>query len=90
MTTTGILADLTRNITADAAHVVSLVPEGGDPHSYEHSPKDVREIAYCDLALSNYLMLEEQSLIRTIDANIGSGTTHLALAEEASACDLRR
>lgn len=82
--TTGILADLARNVGGDDTRVVSLIPEGGDPHSFEPLPRDIREIAYCDLALSNYLMLEEQSLIRTIDANLPSTGTHLALAEEAS------
>ncbi len=84
VTTTGILADLASHVAGDDARIVSLIPEGGDPHSYEPLPRDVREIAYADLALSNYLMLEEQSLIRTIDANLPRSATHLALAEEAS------
>ena len=84
ITTTGILADLARNVAGDDAVVTSLVPDGADPHSFEPSPRAARDIAYADLALSNYLMLEEQSLIRTIDANLAPGVDHLALAEEAS------
>lgn len=82
--TTGILADLATRVAGEDALVASLIPEGGDPHSFEPLPRNVRDIAYAHLALSNYLMLEEQALIRTIDANLPRTSTHLALAEEAS------
>ncbi|MGA7149490.1 MAG: anchored repeat ABC transporter, substrate-binding protein [Microbacterium sp.] len=83
MTTTGILADLARNVAGDRAHVTSLVPEGGDPHSYEPSLRDVRDIVYTDVAFSNYLMLEEQSLIKALDTNLPVGVPNISLAEEA-------
>lgn len=82
--TTGIIADLVRNVAGDAAVVESIVPEGGDPHSYEPSLRDVRDIAYADTAFSNYLMLEEQSIIRALDANLRDGVPHVALAEQAA------
>lgn len=85
ITTTGILTDLTQRVAGDAAHVVGLVPPGADPHTYEPSLRDVRDVVHAELAFSNYLMLEEQSLIRTIDANLPAGAQHIALAEEASA-----
>lgn len=83
VTTTGILADLARNVAGDRAEVRSLVPDGADPHSYEPSLRDIREIVYADLALTNYLLLEEQSLIRAIDANLPEGVPNVALAESA-------
>ncbi len=83
VTTTGIIADLARNVAGERAEVRSLVPDGGDPHSYEPSLRDVREIVYADLALTNYLMLEEQSLIKAIDTNLREGVPSIALAEEA-------
>lgn len=83
VTTTGILADLVRNVAGDRAEVVPLVPEGGDPHSYEPSLRDVRSIVYADAAFSNYLMLEEQSLIKALDTNLPDGVPNVALAEEA-------
>lgn len=83
ITTTGILADLARNVAGDRADVRSLVPEGGDPHSYEPSLRDVRDIVYADVAFTNYLMLEEQSLIKALDTNLRDGAPNIALAEEA-------
>lgn len=83
VTTTGILADLVGNVAGDRANVVSLVPEGGDPHSYEPSLRDVRSIVYADAAFSNYLMLEEQSLIKALDTNLPEGVPNVALAEDA-------
>lgn len=83
MTTTGILADLAQNVAGDRARVISLVPEGGDPHSHEPSLRDVRDIVYTDVAFSNYLMLEEQSLIKALDTNLPEGVTNISLAEEA-------
>ncbi len=82
--TTGILGDLAGRVAGDAARVVSLVPPGGDPHTHEPTLRDVRDIVHADVALSNYLMLEEQSLIRAIDANLRPGARHVALAEAAS------
>ena len=61
VTTTPILADLTRNVAGDRADVTSLVPSGADPHTYEPSLRDVRTVVYSKVALSNYLMLEPVS-----------------------------
>ena len=83
ITTTGILADLARNVVGDRAEVSSLVPEGGDPHSYEPTLRNVRDIVYADVAFSNYLMLEEQNLIKTLDTNLRPGVPNISLAEEA-------
>lgn len=83
VTTTGILADLVRNIAGDQADVVQLVPDGADPHSYEPTLRDVRDVVYSDLAFTNYLMLEEQRVISTIDANLPEHAVQVSLAEEA-------
>lgn len=83
VTTTGIIADLAKNVAGDRATVRSLVPEGGDPHSYEPSLRDVRDIVYADVAFTNYLMLEEQNLVKAIDTNLGESVPNIALAEDA-------
>lgn len=83
VTTTGILADLVRNVGGDRVDVVSLVPDGADPHVYEPSLRAVRDIVYADLAFSNYLLLEQQSIITALDANLPDGVPNISLAEEA-------
>jgi ABC-type Zn uptake system ZnuABC Zn-binding protein ZnuA len=47
------LADITRNITGDRADVISLIPIGMDPHSFEPTPKDVALIDTSDLFIIN-------------------------------------
>jgi anchored repeat ABC transporter substrate-binding protein len=83
VTTTGILADLVRHVGGERVDVVSLVPDRADPHTYEPSLRDVRDIVYADLAFSNYLLLEQQSIIAALDANLGEGVPNVSLAEEA-------
>lgn len=83
VTTTGILADLVKNVGEDHVDVTSIVPEGGDPHSYEPSLRDVREIVYADMAFTNYLMLEERRIVAAIDTNLPADAPNIALAEEA-------
>lgn len=81
--TTGILADLTRNVVGDRIEVVQLVPEGADPHSYEPTLRDVRSVVYADAAFSNYMLLEDHSIIRMIDANLREDVPNVSLAESA-------
>lgn len=82
--TTGIIADLVKNVAGDAANVVPLVPANADPHSYEPTLRDVRNIVYSDVAFSNYVMLEEHKLIKTLDANIPPDAPNIGLAEGAT------
>ena len=82
--TTGILADLVRNVAGDRAHVTQMVPNGADPHSWEPSLRTIRDVAYADVAFSNYLMLEEHALIRALDSNLPAGSRSVSVAEEAA------
>lgn len=83
VTTTGILADLAQNVAGDRATVTSIVPSGADPHSYEPTLRNVRDIVYADVAFTNYLLLEEQSIIKALDANLRDGIPNISLAESA-------
>lgn len=83
VTTTGILADLARNVAGERMDVSQLVPDGADPHSYEPTLQDVRSIVYADAAFSNYMLLEDHSIIRMIDANVREGVPNVSLAEAA-------
>lgn len=83
VTTTGLLRDLVRNVGGDRVNVTSLVPDGADPHSYEPSLRDVRNVVYADVAFSNYVMLEEHNIIKTLDANLDEDARNVSLAEDA-------
>ncbi|GAA4964478.1 hypothetical protein GCM10025331_65600 [Actinoplanes utahensis] len=84
VTTTGILADLVRNVGGDRVLVDSIVPDNADAHAYEPTLRDVRNIVYADVAFSNYLLLEAQSVIKTLDANLPDGVEQISLAEGAT------
>lgn len=81
VTTTGILRDLVQNVGGDLVEVTSLVPDGADAHSYEPTLRDVRDVVYAQVAFSNYALLEEHNVIKTLDANLREGATNVSLAE---------
>ena len=81
VTTTEILADLVKQVGRDRVQVASIVPPGGDPHSYEPTPRDAAEVADADVTFTNHLLLEEHALIKTIDANARKDTPNVSLAE---------
>ncbi|GAA0621861.1 anchored repeat ABC transporter, substrate-binding protein [Kribbella sandramycini] len=83
VTTTEILADLAQQVGGDRVEASSLVPPGGDPHSYEPTPKDAKRVAKADVTFTNHLLLEPQSLIKTIDANAAKDAPNVSLAEAA-------
>jgi anchored repeat ABC transporter substrate-binding protein len=83
VTTTEILADLVRAVGGDRVQVDSIVPSGGDPHSYEPTPADATKVARADVTFTNHLLLEEHALIKVIDANARPDTPNVSLAEAA-------
>ncbi|GAA0947966.1 hypothetical protein GCM10009554_45130 [Kribbella koreensis] len=83
VTTTEILADLVQRVGGDQVSATSLVPAGGDPHSYEPTPADAKRVARADVTFTNHLLLEPQSLIKTIDANAPKDAPNISLAEAA-------
>jgi len=84
VTTTGILADLARNVGGDRVVVDSLVPDNADAHVYEPTLRDVRNVVYADVAFSNYLLLEAQNVVKALDANLRGGVPNISLAEGAT------
>ena len=62
VTTTNIVADWVAIVGGDRANVLSLLPAGVDPHSYQPSARDVAAIADADIVLANGLGLEESWL----------------------------
>jgi len=53
LASTSILADIVQNVAGDRVQVVSLLPIGADPHSYQPSPQDVAKIADAGLIILN-------------------------------------
>lgn len=53
-----ILADMTRQITGNDAHVTSLVEAQSDAHAFSPSPADVRKVAHADIVIINGLGFE--------------------------------
>ena len=58
VTTTGMIADVVRNIAGQRAQVTSLMGEGVDPHLYKPTRTDMAALSRADLVLYNGLMLE--------------------------------
>ncbi|MCX0247504.1 anchored repeat ABC transporter, substrate-binding protein [Streptomyces drozdowiczii] len=81
VTTTEILADLVRQVGGDRVQVDSIVPPGGDPHSYEPTPKDADAVSKADVTFTNHVLLEEHALIKTVDSNARKGAPNVSLAE---------
>ena len=57
-----ILADVAQNVAGDAADVTSLIPRGGDPHSYSPSARDVAVLSDADAVLAVGINFEESLL----------------------------
>lgn len=80
---TGILADLVSQVGGDRVATDTIVPTGGDPHSYEPTPDDARKVAGADVLVSNGLLLEERSVTKLVDSNAAADAVRVALAEQA-------
>ena len=83
LTTTGLLRDMVEQVGGAHVDVASLVPDGADPHTYEPTLRDARNAVYADVAFSNYALLEEHNIIKTLDANLRPEAVSVSLAEEA-------
>ena len=81
---TPIIADLARHVAGDAARLTALIPNTADPHTYELTLRDVRNLANADIAFNNGLLLEQQSVLRTMDNGVLPGTEVVALADVAA------
>lgn len=58
VTTASIFADMAENIAGGHLDIKTIVPVGGDPHTYEPTPGDARLVASADLILKNSLTFE--------------------------------
>lgn len=58
LATNTVLADIARHVTGDTAAVGSLLPPGADPHEYQATPADVRNLAQSRILIVNGLEYE--------------------------------
>jgi ABC-type Zn uptake system ZnuABC Zn-binding protein ZnuA len=80
ITTTTVFADLIRNVGGDRVDVHSLVPAGGEVHTFDPSPSDAAAVSAADLLVLNGLGLDDW-LGRFADDAGGGSLPTLALAE---------
>jgi len=79
--TTGIWADVVSNVGCDdSVSVTTLIPQGGDPHTYEPSLRDRETMDAADLVVANGLGLEER-LEDTLEAVAADGVHVFEVAE---------
>ncbi|HCP22652.1 MAG TPA: hypothetical protein DIT90_00845 [Dehalococcoidia bacterium] len=79
VTTTGLLADLVRNVGGDLVAVESLVPPGADAHSFQSTPENSVAISKADVVVSNGGGLD-QFLDSVIDGALSKDAVHIIAA----------
>lgn len=81
--TTGMVADMVREVGGECVDVVALMGPGIDPHLYRASAGDVDRLGRADLIVYNGFNLEGQ--LGSVLAAVGRRTPTLALAERIGA-----
>lgn len=56
--TASMIADIAQNIVGDKFEVITIVPIGKDPHTYEPTPSDATMVANADVIFKNDLTFE--------------------------------
>ncbi len=80
--TTGMIADIAREIGGDAVSVKALMGPGVDPHAYRQTRTDIVSMAQADLVLWNGLYLEAQ--MEEFLGDIAERTSVVAVAEQVA------
>jgi manganese/zinc/iron transport system substrate-binding protein len=78
--TTGMIADLVRQIGGDTIDVEQLMNSGVDPHLYKPNTDDVRAISSADIVFYNGFKLEGR-MGDLLGRNSSKKLTHIAVAE---------
>lgn len=84
LTTSTILADITRNVAGDRLIVESFLPAGADPHSYQPTPQDTAKINQTKLLILNGA--EYEHFLESLLENAGG---ERALIEASAGLSLR-
>lgn len=83
---TTVLADLVAQVGGTRVRVESLVPKGGEVHTFDPTPSDVQRIAQAELVVMNGLGLDEWLQALVVDA--GTGAAIVELAEDLDGVEL--
>ncbi len=78
VTTTTIFADLVRQVGGTAVNVQSLVPRGGEVHTFDPTPADVKQIGEAGLIVANGLGLDDWLASLASDAGTAAPIVRLA------------
>ena len=89
VTTTTVFADIVRNVGGDLVDVTSLVPKGGDVHTFEPKPADIQTVSRAKLLVMNGLGLDDW-LEKTITNASASGTPLIKLGVDLPGVELLR
>jgi ABC-type Zn uptake system ZnuABC Zn-binding protein ZnuA len=68
--TTTVIADLVARVAGDDAEVTSLVPKGGEAHTFDPSPGDVARVSDAGLVFANGLGLDDWAVDLARDADV--------------------
>jgi ABC-type Zn uptake system ZnuABC Zn-binding protein ZnuA len=78
--TTTVFADLVRQVGGDEVEVTSLVPKGGEVHTFDPAPSTARAVAGADLIVMNGLGLDDW--LGELAANVGTDAQVIRLGED--------
>jgi len=78
--TTGMIADVAREIAGDRAEIGSLMGAGVDPHLYKPTRSDIAKLLRADIVLYNGLLLEGK-MTESFERARRAGRTVLAVGE---------
>ena len=83
--TTTVLADMVRKVGGDHVDVASLVPPGGEVHTFDPTPSDLARVADATLIVMNGLGLDEW--LGQVATNSGTTAEIVELAEGLDGVD---
>jgi len=87
VTTVSPITSIVYNIGGDRIHLVGIVPEGVNSHTFEPAPSDARILVTADLIFINGLNLEEPTL-ELAKANLKEGAEIIQLGEQTITPDI--
>jgi ABC-type Zn uptake system ZnuABC Zn-binding protein ZnuA len=83
--TTTVFADLVAQVGGDRVAVTSLVPKGGEVHTFDPTPSDIRRVVEADLIVRNGLGLDDWLAGLVSDA--GASAPVVVLGEDLPGVD---